>query len=109
VHKQNTEYLLIYWFITKQNGSIRFNSASPSLELKLQDEWLKFKHLSKNLLFDEFLKDMKAIFCKLIYSNNFFVEQLLDSEKSDECIDFKICVFFLCLCTPKHVGIILQI
>lgn len=64
MHKQNIP--IGTHLLKTTNGSIRFNSASPLLELKLQDEWLKCIHLSKNLIFDEFLKDMKATFCKLI-------------------------------------------
>ncbi|KAF0749627.1 Uncharacterized protein FWK35_00024400, partial [Aphis craccivora] len=35
----------------------------------------------------------------------------MDSERSDECIDFDftmLCVFFLCLCTRERVEIMLQ-
>ncbi|KAF0765737.1 Uncharacterized protein FWK35_00004780 [Aphis craccivora] len=34
--------------------------------------------------------------------------RILDSERSDECIDFTMCVFFLCLCTRESVEITLQ-
>ncbi|KAF0771826.1 Uncharacterized protein FWK35_00001119 [Aphis craccivora] len=34
---------------------------------------------------------------------------ILDSERSDECIDFTmLCVFLLCLCTRERVEIMLQ-
>ncbi|KAF0773766.1 Uncharacterized protein FWK35_00000042 [Aphis craccivora] len=37
-------------------------------------------------------------------------KNILDSEQSDECIDFTMLFifFFVCLCTRQHVGIMLQ-
>lgn len=61
-HTQNIEYL---WRITKQNCSIRVNGASLLLERRLQEEWWRSMHPSKNSMFDDFfLNDMKATFCE---------------------------------------------
>ncbi|KAF0769241.1 Uncharacterized protein FWK35_00004746, partial [Aphis craccivora] len=45
----------------------------------------------------------------LILLYNMFTYTSIDSERSDECIDFTmLCVFFVCLCTRERVEIKLQ-